>query len=112
MNVKSQTSPCEKFDFQFRSITASETHEIRQAVLWPDKPVSHVMVQDDEQARHFAAYQDNDVIGVASFFGMSPTSRLQKLAVKSEFQSCGIGSALLMHAAPKTSRGGVQIAVV
>ncbi len=83
----------------FRTLSAQETYQFRQAVLWPDKPLSHVMISGDETALHVGAFEGDALIGVGSFFLTPPKARLRKFAVSPKHQQKGVGSALLRHAA-------------
>lgn len=83
----------------FRSIPADLTYELRLKVLWPDSPIERVMVPGDEEALHVGAFEEDDLIGVGSFFFDLPFVRLRKLAVLPEKQGCGIGSNLIRFAA-------------
>ncbi|KAI8959350.1 GCN5-like N-acetyltransferase [Daldinia sp. FL1419] len=42
-----------------RSISAEDTYALRQAVLWPNKPLSYVQLPDDLVGKHFGAFVSN-----------------------------------------------------
>ncbi|KAI1480509.1 hypothetical protein F4774DRAFT_378735 [Daldinia eschscholtzii] len=43
-----------------RPISAEETYALRQAVLWPNKPLSYVQLPDDLVGQHFGAFVSNN----------------------------------------------------
>ncbi|KAK7990889.1 hypothetical protein PG990_015169 [Apiospora arundinis] len=42
--------------FTIRAITPAETHNLRHRVLWPEKPVSYVQLDEDDEGHHFAVF--------------------------------------------------------
>jgi len=42
--------------FTIRAVTPSETHDLRHRVLWPDKPLSYIQLDEDDQGHHFAVF--------------------------------------------------------
>ncbi|KZK87037.1 Acetyltransferase (GNAT) family protein [Pseudovibrio sp. Ad13] len=88
-----------ELEISFRSIPATLTYKLRQQVLWPDSPIERVMVPEDHQALHIGAFEEENLIGVGSFFFDLPSVRLRKLAVLPEKQGRGIGSSLIRFAA-------------
>ncbi|WP_108818617.1 GNAT family N-acetyltransferase [Pseudovibrio sp. Alg231-02] len=88
-----------ELEISFRSIPATLTYKLRQQVLWPESPIERVMVPEDHQALHIGAFEEENLIGVGSFFFDLPSVRLRKLAVLPEKQGRGIGSSLIRFAA-------------
>lgn len=94
-----------------REIAADETVSLRQAILWPNQPLSHVRLAEDDapNAHHFGAFfgDEGPIIAVISLFldepppGQSPMNvsyaRFRKFACAHEHQGRGLGSALLAH---------------
>lgn len=91
-----------------RCITAQETLALRQLVLWPDRPISHVMVQDDDIALHLGAFDGDTLIGVGSFYPDAPNARLRKLAVAPEYRGIGLGVCLVQHGADLMAKKGLR----
>lgn len=95
-----------------RRIAAADTVQLRHSVLWPDKPVSFVLLPEDNDGRHFGAFLGdggNDPVSVISLFqeplpGEQDTpnprraARFRKFATSRECQGQGIGSELLSFA--------------
>ena len=92
----------------FSLLPAHETLGFRQAMLWPDKPVSHVMVPGDETALHVGAFDKETLIGVGSFYPAAPKVRLRKLAVAPDYRTAGIGSKLVLFGAHAMKRDGLH----
>ena len=94
-----------------RRISAEDTVPLRHTVLWPDHPVSYVLLPEDASGFHYGAFLPDISIPVAviSVFidplpaseGDTPSgdvARFRKFACDPEHQGKGIGSALLKHA--------------
>lgn len=80
---------------QIIEVNWTETIAIRHRVLWPNKPPEFCKVSGDEQALHFAARTDNQLISVASIYLDKDKARLRKFATLTEFQGQGVGTKLL-----------------
>ena len=80
------------------NITPEDTLDIRHRVLWPNKPKEHCIVAGDQGAKHFGAFLNNVLVGVASTYELEGAVRLRKFAVENQHQSKGIGSELFKHA--------------
>ena len=96
--------PAQRFDL--RVITANDTLPLRQQVLWPDKPVAHVMVENDAQAIHIGAFSQNALVGVGSFYTTEKSVRLRKLAVSEKMQGMGLGTRIVQFGAMKMKSEG------
>lgn len=112
---------------QIQPISASQTVPLRHSVLWPDQPVSYVLLPEDDAGRHFGAFLSRDsslspeprLVAVISLFpealptdhnrlglgleaagSESPAAaaRFRKFACDPAYQGRGIGTALLRHA--------------
>ncbi len=89
-------------------IEAEDTLEIRHQVLWPDLPVESCMVAGDDEALHFGAYLEDELVGVLSLFQSERNAmRLRKFAVSSAHQGQGIGLTLLKHALAHVKENGI-----
>lgn len=80
-----------------RSITAEDTYPLRHGVLWPDKQLDYVIVENDADGYHFGTFRDDDLIAVMSLFVDGEVARFRKFAVRPDCQGRGIGTALLNH---------------
>jgi len=126
---------CEKFfqpiptgpmDRQIRidKISKDQTMQLRHSVLWPDLPLSHVCLPEDDEGFHYGAFlpQRDTPIAVISLFreniptdeetrdpepGLSSANsmthyceavRFRKFVCEPQYQGQGYGSQLLLHA--------------
>ncbi|KAL1946102.1 hypothetical protein VTO73DRAFT_15229 [Trametes versicolor] len=91
-----------------RRITAEETVPLRHSVLWPDYPVSYVLLPEDASGLHYGAFLPGSPVAVAviSVFidplptasaSPQPAARFRKFACAPEHQGKGIGTRLLTH---------------
>ncbi|KAF8553665.1 acyl-CoA N-acyltransferase, partial [Imleria badia] len=107
-------------------ITADLTEELRHLVLWPDKPLDYVRLDEDKYGYHFGAFvpcRDKPVAVISIFFEPIPLGtndrttsghhgtsvRFRKFACHPEFQGQGIGTSLLRYAASYCSSNGATI---
>jgi GNAT superfamily N-acetyltransferase len=103
-------SPCAiRWDFPIFNIVYV-VYESVQKVLWPDFPISHVQLSEDELGRHYGAFLPDtpEPVAVISVFaepvpvgeqGPDDTSaaRFRKFACRPDLQGRGIGTLLLQH---------------
>ncbi|WP_421830453.1 GNAT family N-acetyltransferase [Larkinella sp.] len=78
-----------------RQIKPEQTHALRHAVLWPDKPFDYVMLEEDAEGLHFGAFRDADLVAVISLFEESGVARFRKFATRPDCQRQGVGTHLL-----------------
>ena len=91
-------------------IEPESTLPIRQRVLWPHYPANFSRVEGDENAHHFGAYVDDQLVSVASVFSDNATTvRLRKFATLHDFQGQGIGSAMLTHIFDEMRADGISV---
>ena len=53
---------------EIKQIEASETHFLRHKVMWSDKPLAFVILEEDEKGKHFGLFEDSRLISVISVF--------------------------------------------
>lgn len=97
---------------EIRSITAEQTLDLRQRVLWPNKSRAALKLFDDETALHLGAFQNQSLVGVGSFFSDQDASsvyRLRKMAVEPHRQGHGIARTLIFAACTKLKTMGVTL---
>ncbi|TFY62055.1 hypothetical protein EVJ58_g4104 [Rhodofomes roseus] len=99
-----------------RQISPDETIALRHAVLWPNHPVSHVLLPEDCRGSHYGAFlPHNDApVAIISVFKESlpidmsqedaqdevnsaAAARFRKFACDPSYQGRGIGTKLLSH---------------
>lgn len=91
-----------------REITAAETHDLRHRILWPDRPLDYVKLEEDETGRHFGVFVDGRIVSVISLFQQADNARFRKFATDASWQGKGIGSALLQHTIEAAKKAGAR----
>jgi GNAT superfamily N-acetyltransferase len=89
-----------------RSITPEQTYPLRHSVLWPDKPLAYVKVENDDEGFHFGAFLEDELVAVISLFINGEDSRFRKFAARPDWQRRGIGTLLLNHVITEAKRLG------
>jgi ribosomal protein S18 acetylase RimI-like enzyme len=82
---------------EIEQITPALTWRLRRDVLYPDKKVFEMEMEDDNYGIHFGAFEDDKLAGVISLFNEDTDFQFRKLAVEPEFQGKGIGGKLLQQ---------------
>lgn len=88
------------------SITASDTYPLRHSVLWPDKPLDYVRIDEDALGYHYGTYLDTELVAVISLFVNGTAARFRKFATRPDQQNKGLGTALLHHVFEEARRLG------
>lgn len=81
---------------------------LRHKVLWPDKPPAFCKIDGDDEAMHFAAFYEGQLVSVASIFTTDSSAQLRKFATDPNFQGQGVGSRLVQHVIADLKHHGVQ----
>jgi len=92
-----------------QAIDAEQTYPLRHSVLWPDKPLDYVKVEDDAAGYHFGAFDDKELIAVISLFITGQESRFRKFATHPDYQRKGVGSLLLNQVIAEARRLGAAV---
>ena len=97
-----------------RPIHYEETYPLRHAVLWPDKPLDYVKVENDAEGHHYGAFRDDELVAVISLFvagdvAVRRTARFRKFATRPDCQRMGIGTQLLNHVMAEARRMGAAL---
>ncbi|UOQ72379.1 GNAT family N-acetyltransferase [Hymenobacter cellulosilyticus] len=95
-------------ELEIRRITPAQTYPLRHAVLWPDKPLDYVKVENDAAGQHFGAFVQEELVSVISLFVTGPDARFRKFATAPEWQKQGIGSRLLQCIMEEARQQGAQ----
>jgi len=73
------------------------TWQLRRDVLYPAQSKNEMKMDEDSNGYHFAAFQDNYIIGVVSLFQHDTDWQFRKFAVNDKAQKAGIGTQLLAY---------------
>ncbi|MFT4806306.1 MAG: putative GNAT family N-acyltransferase [Psychroserpens sp.] len=80
---------------EIRSVSWEQTIPLRHSVLWPTNPPEYCRVEGDDDALHFGAFDNEELVCVASVYVKADKARLRKFATKTNYQNQGIGSIML-----------------
>ncbi|GGW31776.1 GNAT family N-acetyltransferase [Arenibacter certesii] len=80
-----------------KQITVAETYELRHKVMWPNKPISFIMLPNDAEGIHFGLFVDEALVSVVSLFIEDSKAQFRKLATLEKEQRKGYGSLLVSH---------------
>ena len=93
--------------FDLLQISPSDTWKLRHEVLWPDKPLSYVKLEEDEQGFHYGVRVKENLVSVISLFVKGQEAQFRKFATQSNEQGKGYGSQLLAHTLKEATKLGV-----
>ncbi|OUJ75292.1 GNAT family N-acetyltransferase [Hymenobacter crusticola] len=91
-----------------RAIQPAATYPLRHSVLWPNKPLDYVKIDDDDLGMHFGAFHEEQLLGVISLFVNGEAARFRKFAVAPGSQRQGIGTRLLTHVMEEARQRGAR----
>ena len=80
---------------EIKQVSYLDVLPIRQKVMWPNKPIEYVKLQNDETGEHFGLFLDDQLISIISLFITHGEAQFRKFATLKEFQGCGYGTLLL-----------------
>ena len=69
-------------NIEIREIQAQETYDLRHQVMWPDKPIEFVRLNNDKEGMHFGLLKDSDIISIVSLFIKDNCAQFRKFALK------------------------------
>ncbi|SNQ44235.1 GNAT family N-acetyltransferase [Cellulophaga lytica] len=105
-------------ELTFKLISAIETYPVRHPVLRAGKPLSSCEFSGDnlKTTFHIGAYQNNQLIGVASLLQVKNTSilnvfayQLRGMAIANEHQGKGLGKKIINYAETILKEKGVLL---
>ncbi|MEM7375324.1 MAG: GNAT family N-acetyltransferase [Bacteroidota bacterium] len=85
-------------------ITAEETYDLRQRVMWPDRPLSYIQLKDDKTGIHYGLWENDRLLSVISLFIHGEEAQFRKFATEKSEQGKGYGTRLLSHLMEEVSR--------
>ncbi|WP_283131891.1 GNAT family N-acetyltransferase [Enterovibrio norvegicus] len=103
---------------EIKPISWQEALPLRHQVLWPNEPPAFSKVEGDEDALHYGAFLDGEIVCVASIHFSSEftdahnktkNARLRKFATSQAHQGQGIGSLMLKRILTDLKQEGASI---
>lgn len=97
-----------KIMITIKPISPEGTWELRWTVMWPDKDIAYVKLQDDDQGIHYGLFEDELLVSVVSLFIKGKEGQFRKFATLQEMQGKGYGTKLLGYVMEDAKSRGVQ----
>ena len=98
-------------EISIEQIRPSLTWRLRRDVLYPERKMLEMEMEEDDHGIHFGAFKDNKLAGVVSLFEKEQHDfQFRKFAVDPSMQNMGIGSNILNYiTAHAIENGGTRI---
>ena len=93
---------------EIRSISAEETLLIRQQVLWPDKPLDYVRIDNDNEGQHYGLFIENQLITVISVFIEASEAQFRKFATLENHRGKGYGRLIFEYMLNELEHQGIH----
>ena len=78
--------------------------------MYPDESPEVVKLPDDEEGIHFGLFDNNQLIGVASWFRRSETeAQFRKFATLEQFRNLGYGTHLMKYIINFSKMEGIKV---
>ncbi|MFP3126160.1 GNAT family N-acetyltransferase [Ectobacillus funiculus] len=89
-------------------VNKEEAWELRHKVMWPDKDLDYIKLEDDDVGIHFGLFKENILISVISLFISNEEGQFRKFATLQQEQGKGYGSMLLDYVIKEARNRGVK----
>ena len=93
---------------EIRAIQPEDTYDIRQKVMWPDKSIDFVKVEEDKEGYHFGLFEGNELISIVSLFYKNNEAQFRKFATRIEYHGKGYGTELLKFVFQEAENKGAE----
>ena len=84
-------------DITIEQIRPELTLKLRHEVLYPERAIAEMKMDEDDDGYHFAAFQNNYIVAVVSLFKHEESWQFRKFAVEASVQGKGIGGKVLQY---------------
>lgn len=91
-----------------KEIEAADTWDLRHRVMWPEKSIDYVKLDEDKDGVHFGLFKDEQLVSVVSLFMTGKEAQFRKFATDSIAQGNGYGTKLLQHALLVAQQNNVE----
>ncbi|WP_138420794.1 GNAT family N-acetyltransferase [Aquibacillus sediminis] len=92
---------------KIKKINKEQAWTLRHQVMWPDKPLDYIKVQDDEIGIHYGLFKEDTLVSVVSLFINGNTCQFRKFATQQQEQGKGFGTKLLEFVFKEAKQHGV-----
>lgn len=83
---------------EVKNITKEQAWKIRKDVLWKEKDIDFVKIDNDDEGAHLGLFDKGEVVSVISLFFNNNDVQFRKFATIEEKQNKGFGTKLLSDA--------------
>lgn len=92
------------------NVELEDVWNLRRKVMWPDKDLDFVKLEDDDAGYHFGLYAGETLVSVISLFldKSEKNARFRKFATLEHEQGKGFGTALLRHTIAEAAKLGAR----
>jgi GNAT superfamily N-acetyltransferase len=90
------------------TVDKEEAWELRHKVMWPDKDLDYIKLEDDDLGTHFGLFKEDILISVISLFISNEEGQFRKFATLQQEQGKGYGSILLDYVIMEAKNRGVK----
>ncbi len=97
-----------KMPIEIKEIRAEDTYEIRHKVMWPDKDIDFVKLEEDKMGHHFGLFDNAVLVSIVSVFYKKKEAQFRKFATLVAYQGRGYGSKLLKYVFQSIENQGVE----
>ncbi|SEO82890.1 Predicted N-acyltransferase, GNAT family [Paenibacillus sophorae] len=89
-------------------IQKEQAWQLRHEVMWPEKDLDYVKLEDDDEGTHFGLFDGEQLIAVVSLFVNGEEAQFRKFATLASHQNKGYGSRLLTYMLGEAECAGVN----
>lgn len=91
-----------------RTINKEQAWKIRHEVMWPERDIDYVKLEDDDKGVHYGLFDEERLVSVVSLFVDGEEAQFRKFATVQDMQGKGCGSRLLRHVLEAAGQAGVK----
>ena len=95
-------------EMEITKINKEEAWELRHKVMWPDKDLDYIKLEEDDLGIHFGLFKENILVSVISLFINNEEGQFRKFATLQQEQGKGYGSKLLDNVIKEAKDRGVK----
>lgn len=92
-----------------KEIEASDTWDLRHRIMWPEKSIDYVKLDEDKDGVHFGLFKDEQLVSVVSLFITGNEAQFRKFATDYIVQGNGYGTKLLQHVLLVAQQNEIEI---
>lgn len=90
-------------------VTVDDCLVLRQAVLWPQSDVNECRVMGDDDAVHYGAFHEAELVCCLSVFSLAGgVCQIRKFATRQQYQGQGYGTALMESVLATLSKKNIR----